>query len=342
MRNVDYLIVGQGLAGSMLAHFLQKNGKTFIIIDNHNSGDSSWVAAGLFNPITGRRFVKTWLADELFPFARATYLELESFLGQRFYFPRKIVRYLSDEAELREWVKKSKRQDYSHYMNAAIGEESPKEVEIKQGGHVALADLLDAFREYFSGNKLIINTALDYTDLQFTDEWVNWKSYYAEKIVFCEGYRAMGNPWFSHLPFTHAKGEILTIRAVELKQDFITSKGIFMLPLGNDLYRVGSTYDWDDLSHGPTEKGRVELTEQLEKLIDCNYEVVEHMAGIRPTVKDRRPLIGVHHENPRVAIFNGLGTKGVTLAPYFAQQFVSFLEGEGRIHPEADISRFLD
>ncbi|NJK93646.1 MAG: FAD-dependent oxidoreductase [Bacteroidales bacterium] len=126
------------------------------------------------------------------------------------------------------------------------------------------------------------------------------------------------------MPFVPAKGEILTIHSKELKSDKILMKEIFVLPLGNHNFKVGSTYDWDKLDENPSEEGRKELVSKLDNLLDCSYTITGHCAGIRPAVKDRKPVMGLHPNYKIIGIFNGLGTKGATLAPYFAHQLWNF------------------
>jgi len=160
-------------------------------------------------------------------------------------------------------------------------------------------------------------------------------------VIFCEGYRVLDNPFFKQLPFTHAKGEILTIYAKKLKLDKILSKGIFILPIGNHFFKVGSTYNWNDLDEKPTEHGKNEIVDKLEKIIGTSFEIISHRAGIRPTVIDRRPILGFHPVFANLGILNGLGTKGVSLAPFFANHFVEFLEDGKPLLPEVDINRFM-
>lgn len=340
MKQLDYLIIGQGIAGSLLAHFLLKKGNAVKIVDQFNPNSSSRVAAGIYNPITGRRFVKTWMADEIFPFAKITYQELEREFGQQFYFPKKIIRTISGEAELKEFEKKSKRSVYAGYLNPAIQNQKSTQVEILKGGNLDLLKLLNLMREKFEKSDLLIEDEFKYVDLQLNKDACNWKGIQTEKVIFCEGFKTLQNPWFGKLPFTHAKGELLTIKSKMLKQQHILSRGIFILPIGDECYKVGSTYDWDDLSKESTEKARIELTKKLEKLIDCDFTIIDHKAGIRPTVKDRRPLIGIHSDFPQLGIFNGLGTKGVSLGPYFAHKFAEFLEEGKPLNSEVDIKRF--
>ena len=138
------------------------------------------------------------------------------------------------------------------------------------------------------------------------------------------------------------KGEILTIHAPGLTEDFILNKKVFVLPVGNHRFKVGSTYDWEDLTEQPTELGKRSIVERLERLINVDYTTENHQAGIRPTMIDRRPVIGFHPVYKNLAVFNGLGTKGVMLAPYFAKEMLIKLTNKNySVHKEVDINRFL-
>ncbi len=341
MKKADYLIVGQGLAGTLLAYFLLKRGKKVLIADLPDPRSSSRVAAGIYNPVTGRRFVKTWMADTIFPFAENTYRELEELTSSNFLFPKKIIRKLSSETEQTEWNKKASLPEYLTYVTEIGGpNDLPVDVGIRGGGNLDTAQMIQAMGDYFIKRDLLIQEEVKYHDIFKDDGLLEWLDIRAQKIIFCEGYRAMWNPWFETMPFTHAKGEILTIHAPDLKQDHILSKGIFILPIGNDLYKVGATYDWDDLTNETTDKAKRELLLKLDKIMECSYQIRDHKAGIRPTVRDRRPLIGMHPENSRLGIFNGLGTKGVSLAPYFASHFAAHLEEGIPLLKEVDIKRF--
>jgi glycine/D-amino acid oxidase-like deaminating enzyme len=237
--------------------------------------------------------------------------------------------------------KKRQRPGYESYLNSTVQNGNTKQVEIGKGGNLDVLKMLNLMREKFKKSQLLFKDEFNYTHIEFVNNSCMWNGIKCEKIIFCEGFKAIQNPWFGALPFTHAKGEILTIKSSELNQHYILSKGIFILPIGDDCYKVGSTYDWDDLSEIPTEEAKVELIQKLEKLIHCDYTIIDHQAGIRPTVKDRRPLIGLHPEFPQLGIFNGLGTKGVSLGPFFANHFVEYLEGGISLNPEVDIRRFF-
>ncbi|MGB1041240.1 MAG: NAD(P)/FAD-dependent oxidoreductase, partial [Flavobacteriales bacterium] len=147
------------------------------------------------------------------------------------------------------------------------------------------------------------------------------------------------NPYFNYLPLVPTKGELMTIKAEGLEVDKILNKGFFCLPLGNNLFRVGATYNWKNLTYETSEEGEKDLITKIESLLTCDYKIIDHKAGIRPTVRDRRPLIGVHREYEKIGLFNGLGTKGVLIAPWLANHFADFLEGKSELSPEYDLQR---
>jgi glycine/D-amino acid oxidase-like deaminating enzyme len=161
------------------------------------------------------------------------------------------------------------------------------------------------------------------------------------KLIFCEGFYGRNNPYFSWLPFNPVKGEVLRVKFKEdisLKE--MVNQGVFVIPLPNGRARVGATYSWHDLDWIPTEKGRADLLEKYNKLMLADIEVEEQLAGVRPATKDRRPIVGLHPVHTNLGVFNGLGSKGVSLAPYFAEQFVDFLVNKKELDPEVNINRF--
>jgi glycine/D-amino acid oxidase-like deaminating enzyme len=346
---LDYLIIGQGIAGSMLSHFLIKKGKSVICVDNAALYSSSLVAAGLFNPITGRRIVKTWMADDLLPFAKQTYTELEALLRQRFYHPKNNIKIFTSIKEQNDWLAKSSAPEFEQYLAASEGTlfqntniPSPfGSFEITQSGYVDLPLFLLNYKKYLEANGLLMQASFDYNDLTIHENGIQWQNIKAKKIIFCEGHQAIQNPFFKDFPFVLTKGELLTIACSELALEKLISKGIFILPLGEDTYRIGSTYSWSDLSPEPTEAGRQALIEKLEKTITCPYTILSHQAGIRPTVKDRRPFIGLHPKHPSIGLFNGMGTKGASIAPWFAHHFAKALEENETLNPLVSIQRFF-
>jgi glycine oxidase len=348
---VNYIIVGQGLAGTVLAHTLLKQNKSLVIIDLPSISMASKVAAGLWNPVVFKRLVKSWMADDLLEYMDSFYPEVEVLLNEKFYFKKQIVKPFSEEQEKLLWLKKTS-EEIGKYLNPTIQSDFLTDVihnpigaaEVINAGNIDTNVFLNASQAYFKNKQILLQEAFDYQELKLLSGEVNYKGIVAEKIIFCEGYKALDNTYFNWLPFKLTKGETLTIRIPLLYQKGLLSKvinkGVFVLPLGEGLYKVGATYEWEDLTDLPTEKGKIFLVDQLNKLLKVPFEIIEHKAGIRPTVKDRRPLIGLHPEHTTLGIFNGLGTKGVMLGPYFAKQFVDFLEAGISLNKEVDIGRF--
>ena len=200
--------------------------------------------------------------------------------------------------------------------------------------------LLENFQIYFQSKNAFLSEEFNYNDLLVAKNVIKWKNYTFEKVIFCEGYAVHNNPFFSYLPFNAVKGEVLQMHIDDFETDKIYSKNIFLVPLGNKKYKVGATYNWDDKTDQKTENGKAEILEKFNKLNLKNSKILEHEAGIRPSTIDRRPFIGLHPEYKNLGIFNGLGTKGVSLAPYISNIFVNYLKNNKDILDEVNINRF--
>jgi glycine/D-amino acid oxidase-like deaminating enzyme len=105
-------------------------------------------------------------------------------------------------------------------------------------------------------------------------------------------------------------------------------------------WRIGATYDHEDDGLSITEKAKAELTEKTQELITFPFNIVQQEYGFRPTTPDRRPILGRHPAMERVFTFNGMGTKGVSLAPYFSDVLTRFIENDEPINKEVDIERY--
>ena len=348
MNIKDYIIVGQGLAGSLLAQALLKAGKEVLVIDAAHQGAASKVAAGIINPITGRRFVKSWMIDQLLPEARRTYGELEALLGQKLLYERPIYRVLFTAEEENNWYSRSSQIEFAPYIDNS--EDWPdydeyltkgySACQIKSSMQVDLPLLIESFRKYLKKEGRLLSGRFEFDHLEMGKAHVGYKNYKARRIVCCEGIGALQNPSFNWLPFVPAKGEVLLIRIPGLRLDKIIKYGIMIAPLGNDLYWVGSNYEWNPTTHEPSQEKGAELLEKIKEILKVPFEVVDHLAAIRPTTKDRRPFLGQHPKYQNLFIFNGLGTKGASLGPYWAKQMANYLlEGEP-LADEVNIARF--
>ncbi len=344
---LPYLIVGQGIAGSLLAWHLEKANQPYLIIDNHHQTSASKIAAGIINPITGRRFVKSWMIDTFLPFAKSTYQEIEAQLDIQVWKDMDIIRFFMSNAEGNNWLTKTTWEGYDKYLKEEknadflhqfIKDESGFGTVV--GAKVDLGKVVKSFQSHFQKKGVLLSESFDYEQLSVEKNQVKYKEITARKVIFCEGFAAFKNPWFAHLPYESAKGEALIIRIPNLQTPDIIKKHFFIVPLEDDLFWFGSNYEWDDLSNEPTEIGRNYLEKELKQILKVKYEVVDHLAAVRPVLKDRRPAIGLHPTNSNIAFFNGLGTKGTSIAPYWANEMTLFLTEGKEIPKEVNVQRF--
>ena len=331
-----------------MAYFLLKKGQKIAVIDNDHKGASSKVAAGIINPITGRRFVKSWMFDELRAFNEAFYPTLESELGIPLYSKRSVLRFLQKNKDVNEWHARSAFKAYEFYMKKAPNWQQlegkiyePEAFgEIEHAAQVNMPLLLKGIKNRLLQEKLILNELVDYEHFKLNNGRVSLNNVSAEKVIFCEGQHGRFNPYFNYLPFEVSKGEILIAHIPKLNCEQIIKDKLIIAPLGDDLYWCGSNYEWNALDDHPTSNVRKELVTKLKQTLKVDFEIIDHLAGIRPTVKDRRPFLGIHPEYSQLAIFNGLGTKGASLAPFWANHFADYLCENAALNDEVNINRF--
>ena len=345
---VDYMIVGQGIAGTVLADTLIQSGKSVYVIDNPSLTNASKVAGGLYNPITGRKMVKTWHADAIFPYLDSYYSSLQNRLGSLFYIPKPIYRPFVNTEEVNEWMAKSADPSYAPFIRKVYDTPLyPSFVKDELGGlllnhsgYVTIDTLLAYYRAYLKARGILWEGSFDFDQMDISNERIVYRGIKAKKLVFCDGKLATKNPFFDWLPMQLVKGELLLIRVKEVF-DVIFNRGVFVIPQDNGICKVGATYDHQDLSNEVTAKGKSQLLEKLDGLVKMPFEVVNQIAGVRPATKDRRPFIGVHPVYHNIGIFNGFGTKGVSLVPYFAGQFAKYLTQGLEVDSEVNIQRFF-
>ena len=343
---VDYIVVGLGLAGLCFIEELKKANKSFVVFEN-SSQKSSKVAAGMFNPVVLKRFTPVWNGKEQLDYALPFFKKLESQFNKKYIHDIAIYRVFKSVEEQNNWYAASDKPIMSHYITTPILSNDNKHIiapfgfgKLTNTGKVDVNSLLLDYKTDLKSKNVLLEQTFEYQLLK-NEETLNYKDIIAERIVFCEGYGLKGNPFFKELPMNEAKGELLTIHAPELKINFLLKAAVFVLPLGDDLYKVGATFNWKDKTQQPTKAGEMELLMKLDMTIDSPYTIVAHEAGIRPTIKDRRPLVGTFQENKNIAILNGLGTRGVMIGPTMAQQLFNHLEFDLPLDKEVDIRRFF-
>lgn len=346
MQQVDVLIVGQGMAGTALAVELLNRNISFEVVDNNHFKSSSIVSAGMYNPIVFKRITKSWLADESKAFLNAFCNSVTSILQTSFHQQTPVARIFSSLQEQNAWFEKMDSPLFSDYLNDEIVS-IPQEIRtsygygiVNQAGDVKLSDLLPKFQNWLQAKGILSKEIFDFDKLKSIDNRWNYKEVNYKQVVFCEGFNAINNPFFNWLPLKPNKGQLIIIHCPKLDLACVINTGFFIQPLGNSLFRVGSTYEWDNTDDIPTADKKMELINKLKELIDLPFEVVNHIAGIRPTVLDRRPLIGEHPNLKGLHIFNGFGTKAVMLAPICANKMCNFLFDNKELDKEIDITRY--
>jgi glycine/D-amino acid oxidase-like deaminating enzyme len=347
-KSYDYIIVGQGIAGTLLSWFLRKRGKTFCIIDNDHHHAASNIAAGIVNPITGRKYVKSWRIEQFLPIARETYKEISDFLSVKVAHERNIFRGLyniqdentwearkSDEVAGQFIVDKPKVDEFVGKINGIFSYGV-----LKGGFQVQLPKIINNYKEWLIENDLLVIEKFNYDRIEYDDTVIRYKNIEAKNLIFCEGYQSQFNPYFNYLPFEPAKGDVLIIKIQGRPFDNILRHKVFIAPIDEEHYWVGSDYRWKFENDKPNLQKKIELIETLDKILNVPYEIVDHIAGIRPCVKGRRPFLGRHPEFQKIVIFNGLGTKGASLGPYWANHLIEHMEDGNSLDTEVDINRF--
>lgn len=338
-----YLIVGGGLAGCCLALQLAEQGCKVSVIDN-GKNVSSRIAAGMINPLVFRRMTKSWRVDEFIPYAKEFYAYMEEITYSRFFHDVTIRRFFSSEQERNFWINRQDRPDFSEYITPITAEDETVEPFANQFGsgrvinsyYLNTAELLDGFKKL-----PLIEFFEEEFDYSIVDAQAGiYKNEQYDGIVFCEGYQSKFNPWFSAVPVNSTKGETLLVETNDLSQTESYNRKCFTLHLGNGQFRVGATYVWHTDDTELTQEGKETLLGNLAYLTNQDVKVVEQKAGVRPTTMDRRPVMGRHKLYNRMAIFNGLGTKGYMMAPLLSKEMAEYLLKGTSLNKECSIERF--
>lgn len=342
---VDYIIVGQGICGTFLSWNLLKEGKSVMVIDDPRPNSSTRVSSGVINPITGRKLVKTWMIDELLPFARNEYRAMEKELGAEllqecdilWFHPTPQMREAFEERfnSDRAYVYQPEQEEWNRYFNFNYGVGG-----VAPAMHIKLNPLVDIWSARLEQRGCLRREQFAADKLEYSAAGVGYDDIRASKLIFCNGSEATALQIFDLLPFARNKGEALLVEIPGLPSTHIYKHGLSIVPWQKDIFWVGSTYEWNYKDLLPGENFRKQATTQLENWLKLPFKVVDHLAAERPATVERRPFVGLHPLHPAIGILNGMGTKGVSLAPYFARQLTRHLLYNEPITPQADVQRF--
>ncbi|HSI77222.1 MAG TPA: FAD-dependent oxidoreductase [Lunatimonas sp.] len=346
---VDFLLIGQGLSGTVLSHRLLQNGYSVHLLDEPNPRSSSRVAAGLYNPVTGRKMVKTWEADTLFPEIEPFYSSLEELLGINCLYRIPIYRPFLNIEEQNEWMGNSSRPEFLPYIESIYTESQFGRVNdpfggvlLNRSGYLDIKSLLDGYASWLKDREMLTNKVYDESKLKLIEGGgVEYEGINARAVVYTNGMAAKESAYLSWLPFTPVRGEILTLN-LDFQTDGIVNRGVFVIPLPNGHFKVGSTYDNLDMISGATEKGKLEILDKLANLINLSeHSLIKHEWGIRPATPDRKPFLGRHPVHGQIYVFNGFGAKGVSQTPYFSEEMQNLLTLGKEPQKAVNINRFF-
>lgn len=337
------------MAGTILANTLLNAGKSIKVIDNNHNSAATKAAAGLINPITGRYFAKSWNIENLLPIAEDCYRDLEKQLQAQYYTSVNIYRALFTIEDANNWSLRVQDERYEQF--ASNGEEkcnlykltNPTEslALIQRGARVAISKLIQDYKQFLTQKNQLLSETFDFSKLQISTDQVIYKSVQAKGIIFSEGYRLTENPYFKYLPIAPAKGESLILRTkCKWDKSKVLKHQQYLVPISENQLWSGGGFKWKFEDEAPTQDYFDKQSEALRNFVKFDYEIANHLAGVRPCMKDRKPVIGQHPKYNTLFVFNGMGTKGTSLAPWCAKQFVDFLLYNKTISPEVNCERF--
>ncbi len=353
MKKVDYIIVGLGIAGICFAETLLQQGKTLLVVEDGKKGATT-ASGGVLNPTVLKRFTAAWNASQFFERAIPFYKAIGERLHENCINPIGIHRIFYTVEEQNDWVVASDKNELSNFLSSEIQNNGNAALnaplgigKVIGGALLKPAELIETYREYLQKNEMLLSEILDYTLLDVTENSVSYKNYIANQIVFAQGAKVRDNPFFNlsvspngSKVFVGNKGEYLIFKAPKLQVTAVLKGPVMIIPLGNDLYKVGASYGRDDYSEGITASAREGIVSKLKKMISCDFEIVDQVSGIRPTVKDRKPLLGNFPETPNLYFLSGLGTRGLSMAPLLSEWLYDFIEKRKELPKEVDLRRF--
>ena len=332
----------------MLARTLLRAGKSVHLVDTHRVNSASRVAAGMFNPIVFKRLNKSWMADEALPFAADFYQAWEQELGLNVWHPTPIIRIFPGQEAANDFAARSVSDGFAHLLCTETRSDGEAQTApfgygvVEGSGYLELGLLLDTQRQAWMDAGQHTEADWREEDTEVTPDGVTWNGITADHIILCQGHALLDGSWFGDLPLRRTKGEVVDVHQPGLALSHIVNNGRWAIPLGEGRFRLGATYEWHTGDPSITPEARALLLDKLAPVVGEHPEVQAQRGGIRPAVKDRRPLLGTHPQLARVHVFNGMGTRGVMIAPTVAEWMRDHMLGIYSLPQVVDIQRFSE
>jgi len=343
MNFVEYLIVGDGYAGTFFAHQLIKNKKKFKLF-SEGKKSASHISAGVCNPVVLKRFNKIWKAEEELDYLHQIFQEMEEYLGKNYLISSPVVRVFHDEEEKKSWLKKSEQPELKPYLNQNILHLKTVEnpygaASVNHSLRLNVAEYFHDFINYLKRTESLEEECFDYHRLNLAEK--KYKNIHFDKIIFAEGVAVNQNPFFNFVPVRPNKGHRLSVELSHPSEDFIIKKRFFLFPTSPNEYFYGATYDREN-SQLTVETSKVEeLKSSLQEIYSEDFRVKDVFVGFRATTPDRRPILGAHSQYSFLYILNGLGSRGALNGSFFSKTLFDFIENQQELSPEIDVKRYF-
>lgn len=318
----EYIIVGDGYAALFFAHQLIKHRRSFLLF-SEGKKSASQVSAGIINPVVLKKFTTFWKAQEQINGLKKTLAEIEQYTGKNYWIEANIHRIFHDEKERELWLKKSQTEELTPFLaqrfETLSGVENPHQTgSVMQSARLNVADFFSDMMHYLEQKGHLVLEKFDYALLNPSEQKYGDIRY--KHIVFAEGMGVKANPFFSEIPVNPNKGHHLKVKlSSPIDHSFTVKKKHFLFPMDANTYYYGGTYDREQYHNEVDESAKNQLLGGLSEIYKEAYEMEAVHFGFRPTVKDRRPLMGAHSEFDNLYVFNGLGARGVLNGSYFSE-----------------------
>ncbi|MBW3524034.1 FAD-binding oxidoreductase [Chryseobacterium sp. NKUCC03_KSP] len=343
MKNVDYIIVGDGYAALFFAHQLLLNNKSFIIF-SEGKKSASQISAGIINPVVLKKFTTFWLAQEQIDFLKISLKEIESYTGENYFIDSPIHRIFHDENEQKLWLKKSSNEDLKNFLDENFDHLNGVKNDfhtgkVNQSARLNVKGFFAGLLTYLENKGNLVKEKFDYSKIDISNSI--YKDLSFKNILFCEGMGVKENPYFSEIAVIPNKGHHIRVKlSGSIPQDITIKKKHFLFPLENGLHFYGGTYDREQMHHEIDNSAVEQLEKGLSEFYPGDFEIKEVHLGFRPTVKDRRPILGRHSHHSNFYVFNGLGARGILNGCYFSKTLFDYIEENIPLPKEISIDRF--
>lgn len=344
----EVLIVGQGIAGTLFSYLCYKNGISFDVVDNNHASSSSIISAGVINPVTGRRYAKSWEYENLKTYFLPFYREMGELLNIEVIREMEAVVILHSAEAINFWDTRKHDPEYDEYLSddpeIGIFKDFIKENEtgkILGCYQVAIEELLTKWRDFLVEKGNYIESSLDINAVSGEKPFRLHNRTY-DKVVLSVGAEATRNGLWNEVEFDLLKGEVLIDESRDFSSNMMLKRKLFFVPLPSGKLWIGATYDRDYIVEGTTDEAKEEMLKTVEEFLNYEPVISRHHAALRPTIRDRRSVVGQHPQRSGVYILNGLGAKGMSLGPYCATMLYEHIFNGSPIPKEMDLMRFYD